>query len=93
MTNLRKKLPQDTSSFDLVSFLRREIIPIIRNLGVEKFKEYFLYNEGNYSNEERSIQCGLTIGEVSRVNNFIDDLAIHSDFFHPSRIVPLEQVH
>jgi len=101
---LKENITADTTSFDVISFLedKKEIISTIKKLGIDKFKQYFLYNDGTYSNESRpcaqerdeeiAIHCGLTIGEVEKLNNFVNELTIHSDFFHPSRITPLAQV-
>jgi hypothetical protein len=91
---LNENITPDITSFDVVSFLedRKEIIPMTKKLGIDKFKQYFLYNEGNYSNEEISLRCGLTISEVEKLNNFVNELAIHSEFFHPSRITSSEQI-
>jgi len=91
---LEENITPDTTSFDVISFLRdrKEIVPIIKKVGMDRFKQYFLYNEGGYSNEEISIRCGLTHGEVEKLNNFVNELGIHSEFFHPSRITSLEQI-
>jgi len=87
---LKEDIAVDRSSPDVVSLLdsRKELIPLIRRLGIDKFKKYFLYNDGELSYKDISLACNLTEKEVVRIMTFIDDLSIQSEFFNPSMINP-----
>ena len=83
------------NTFDIGSFLkeREEVIPIIERLGINRFKQYFLYNEDRIPDKEIADACNLTILDVQRTKDFVDDLAIHTEFYHPSTISPVNRIH
>jgi len=85
---LKEDIAVDRSSPDVVSLLgsRKELIPIIRRLGIDKFKKYFLYNNGEFSYKDISLACNLTEKQVMDIMSLIDDFSIQSEFFNPSRI-------
>jgi len=87
---LKEDIAVDRSSPDVVSLLdsRKELIPLIRRLGIDKFKKYFLYNNGELFCKDVSLACNLTEEEVVKIINLIDDFSIQSEFFSPSVINP-----
>jgi len=86
----REDMAADRSSLDVESLLakRKEIVPLIRRLGIDKFKKYFLYSNGEISYKDIVLACNLTEREVVKILAFIDDLAIQREFFSPSTINP-----
>ena len=85
---LKEDITVDRSSPNIESFLdsRKEVIPIIKRLGVDKFKKYFLYNDGELSYKDISLACNLGEKEVTKIMTVIDDFSIQSEFFNPSVI-------
>ena len=82
------------TSFDIGSFLkkREEAVSIIERLGMERFKQYFLYNEDKTPDEELADSCKLTISDVQKIQDAVDDLAIHTQLYHPSTISAVDQL-
>lgn len=61
-------------SFELEPFLSQEkdITLIIKSLGVDRFKKFFLNGGCEIALEEIAGECDLTIEEVRKINNFVD---------------------
>lgn len=78
---LKEEIVPERSYFDIQPLLsnRREIIQIIQKLGIDKFKQYFLYNKLTMTDERMSTLCGLEIEAVKSINALMDELSIHSD--------------
>ena len=85
---LKEDIAVDRSSPNIESFLdrRKEVIPLIKRLGIDKFKKYFLYNDGELSYKDISLACNLGEKEVTKIMTLIDDFSIQSEFFNPSMI-------
>jgi len=85
---LKEDITVDRSSLNIESFLdsRKEVIPLIKRMGIDKFKKYFLYNDGELSYKDISLACDLAEKEVTKIMTLIDDFSIHSEFFNPSMI-------
>ncbi|MFB0527463.1 MAG: hypothetical protein ACETVT_01140 [bacterium] len=85
---LKEDIAIDRSSLNIESFLnsRKETIPLIKRLGIDKFKKYFLYNDGELSYKDISLACNLAEKEVTKIMTLIDDFSIQSEFFNPSMI-------
>jgi len=85
----------DKSSPDVESLIRsqKETIPLIKRLGVDKFKHYFLYNEEELPLEKIALRSELSIEEVKKINNFIDQFSISTEFFYPSTKVSEGEIH
>lgn len=62
------------NSFELEPFLSQEkdITLIIKSLGVDRFKKYFLDGGCEIALEEIARECDLTIEEVKKVNSFVN---------------------
>ncbi|MBN1384798.1 MAG: hypothetical protein JW983_07960 [Elusimicrobia bacterium] len=69
------------SGFDNTSFLenREEIIRVIENIGIEKFKKHFLYNEKKTSLESIADECGIGVSAANEIIKFVNDYSICSE--------------
>ena len=78
----------DSGSPDIETLLekREEIVRQIEKLGIQKFKEYFLFCKAGTTREEIAAACDLSIREVEAINSLVDDFAVMSEFYHPSEI-------
>ena len=85
---LKEEIVATPGSFDVESLItnKEELIRLIRNLGLDKFKQYFLYPEPGITVEQIAHQCQLEISEVSKINNLIDEFSIASEFYHPASV-------
>jgi hypothetical protein len=92
---LREEAVPARYSFNLTPLLvnRRGVISLIKKLGMDKFKRYFLYNEKEMAPEDIAIECNIDISDVKRINNLIDEMSIHSEFYTPSVIIKGEKIH
>ena len=74
-----------SSSLDIEALIASQpgILEIIRNIGDEKFKKYFLFPQENYSFEEISFECNIKISEINTINTLVNDLSVLSTFYHP----------
>lgn len=92
---LREDMVPAINSFNFNSLLenRGEVISIIKKLGMDKFKRYFLYNEMEMAPEDIAIECNLDISAVRRINDLIDELSIYGEFYNPSSIMIAEKIH
>ncbi|MFH1383077.1 MAG: hypothetical protein ABIH70_09350 [Chloroflexota bacterium] len=79
---LKEEIASDNSSPDVEALLvnKESIIREIQKLGMEKFKRYFLFAEPEMTLEKIALECGLAIGEVQKINNLINDVAVMSEF-------------
>ncbi|NIM02941.1 hypothetical protein GTN66_02155 [bacterium] len=85
---LKEDIAVDRSSPNIESFLhsRKQVVPLIKRLGIDKFKKYFLYNDGQLSYKDISLACNLGEKEVRKIMTLTDDFSIQSEFFNPSTI-------
>lgn len=62
-----------------------DILPIIKNLGIDKFKSLFL--NSSYLDENKiASDIGADILTVQRIIKLINEVSVLSEFFHPSKI-------
>jgi len=85
---LKEDIVVGRNSPDIESLIdsHKELMPIIKRLGIDKFKKYFLYNDGGLFCKDISLTCNLEEEEVMKIITFIDDFSIQSEFFNPSMI-------
>ncbi len=85
---LKEEAVADNSPLDVESLLvnKKCIISQIQKLGVEKFKQYFLFPESGMSAEEIARECELAVSEVEKIISLIDEFSILSEFYHPSAL-------
>ncbi|MBN1622412.1 MAG: hypothetical protein JW871_07475 [Endomicrobiales bacterium] len=79
---------QGSGDSDISEFIEKnkDIIPVIKKMGIEKFKNLFLYNE-NPDIEEISKNCSIPVPIVKRIMGLVNNVFVISEFFHPSKIV------
>ncbi|MBI2119187.1 MAG: hypothetical protein HYT97_06130 [Elusimicrobia bacterium] len=65
---------------------------LIQRIGKNSFENYFLYRESAYAPEEISKILNLNLEEVDRIQNFLLEFSIHSEFFCPTTL-PQEPHH
>jgi hypothetical protein len=65
---------------------KKRIIENIRELGLEKFKKYFLFPEDGLSDEEIARECNFSISRVKEINALVDDMEILGEFYQPSHL-------
>lgn len=90
---LKEEIIAAPSSFDVESLIanKEELLRLIKNLGLDKFKQYFLYPEPGITVEQIAHQCQLEISEVNKINNLIDEFSIASEFYHSSSISDIDK--
>jgi RNA polymerase sigma-54 factor len=85
---LKEEIIAGKGSLDVESLLlnKEHIVGQIQRLGLEKFKQYFLFPESGMTVEEIAGECDLTVSEVQKINSLIDDFSILSQFYNPSAL-------
>lgn len=85
---LKEEAVADTGSLNIESLLlnKKHLVCQIQKLGMERFKQYFLFPESGMTLEEIARECDLDISEVQEINSLIDEFSIMSEFYHPSNI-------
>jgi len=85
---IKEEMVADRGSLDIESLLlkKEHIVQQIQKLGLEKFKQYFLFCEAGLTEEEIAAECDLEVLEVQKINNLINDFSIMSEFYHPSNV-------
>jgi len=68
-------------TLEVESFLAQEkdLVSTIKELGVDRFKEYFLDRVSEITPEEIAEKCDLSIQEVKKVNNFVDRFYLQTE--------------
>ncbi|MDI6642418.1 MAG: hypothetical protein QME68_08955, partial [Elusimicrobiota bacterium] len=56
----------------------------IRNIGVEKFEKYFLYNETDFGLEQISKICNLELDDTKQIIDFVNSILIANEFSYQS---------
>ena len=85
---LGEEMVADKGSLDVESLLlnQEHVVRQIQELGLEKFKRYFLFSESGMTSDEVARECNLEVSEVQKINNLIDEFSIMREFYHPSNI-------
>jgi DNA-directed RNA polymerase specialized sigma54-like protein len=81
-----EKFPVSGSSYpDIEAVIAKypDILEVIRELGDEKFKRYFLLPQENYLLEEIATECNISVKEIHVINSLVNELSILSTFYHP----------
>src|SRR3989339_628145 len=78
----------DHSIIDIGSILERkeEVIRKIKQIGIEDFKKHILYNDDNLSYSEIAEKCKVTVDEVKKIIDLLNEISIQSEFHNPSSI-------
>lgn len=90
---LKEEILSAKDSFDVKMLVAKktEIVAIIKNLGMDKFKQYFLYNESSMNYEEIAGECSLMSDQVKKISEFMNDFFLYEDLFasaSPSQSIP-----
>ncbi len=85
---LKEEIVADKGSLDVESLLlnKEHLVHQIQNLGLEKFKRYFLYPELDMGVEDIARECDLDVSEVRKINSLVDEFSILSEFYNPSSL-------
>jgi len=83
---LKEGIVANEGSLDVKSLMlnKEHIVRQIQKLGIENFKQYFLYNEPDTSVQDIARECNLDISEVQEINSLIDEFSVLSEFYNPS---------
>jgi hypothetical protein len=83
---LEEQVSRDGSSVDVEVLLSESggTADLIRKIGLDNFERFFIRGERPAEVKEICRECGISETEFQRVNDFINDLAVRSEFFHPS---------
>ncbi|MFC2060953.1 hypothetical protein ACFLUV_00405 [Elusimicrobiota bacterium] len=84
----------DNATFDIDSLIKEKkgTVSIIKRIGINKFKKYFLYNEYKIPDKEIADKCKITVPEIKMINDLINDVDIHSEFYSQSLILPEDNI-
>ncbi|OVE76965.1 hypothetical protein BVX98_03955 [bacterium F11] len=63
---------------------KKHLLKLIEKVGQEKFEKHFLYRERGDSLENIANQCGIGIGEAEQLQDFILNMSVQAEFYHPS---------
>lgn len=63
---------------------KKHVRSLIEKIGQENFEKFFLYREESGSSENIAAACGITLGEAQEIQDFIVDMSVQAEFYHPS---------
>jgi hypothetical protein len=83
-SELNLSITPDRSSSNLDSLIEKgkDVTSLIKDLGIDKFKKYFLEARPGIGLEEIAGDCQLSLEEVKKINSFLDTFYIQSEFDH-----------
>lgn len=87
---LNEEIAAGSGTLDVEAMLtdKEDLVRRIQELGMERFKRYFLYPEPGVSSEEAARACDLPLPDVERINDLIDEFSVMSEFHNPSGLGP-----
>lgn len=82
---LKEEIFSDRSLLDVESFLngKEDIVRVIKHLGHDKFKRYFL-DENSITDSEIAVGCNLSIEKIYKIKKMVDELFIRNEFIQSS---------
>jgi DNA-directed RNA polymerase specialized sigma54-like protein len=85
---LKEEIIANRGSLDVESLLldKELLVSQIQKLGLERFKQYFLFPESGMTAEEIARECNMAVSEVQKINSLIDEFSIMSEFYNPSAL-------
>jgi len=92
---LNEEIAAGTGTIDIESLIsnKEDVIRLIKKIGRDNFKRYFLYPEPEVSAEEVARECNLELPEVERINSLINEFSIMSEFYNPSALSSEHGIH
>lgn len=85
---LRDEMIRDAGGLDVETLFsaRQDVLSLIQAIGMDAFEELFLRNEVELSAAAVGARCGLSIGQVEKINALMNEISVHSEFYHPSTL-------
>lgn len=71
---------------------KEKIVRLIRRIGEDHFKEYFIFNESGLDLGEIAANCGINEREVQEILSLINDIDVYSEFYVPPEHAPAHGV-
>lgn len=86
--SLKEEILSGSQPVDVESLLlkHKRVLSLVKKIGRDNFEKHFLYKESPESPESIAALCGITADETRKIQSLINDLAIQSEFFHPSAL-------
>jgi Sigma-54, DNA binding domain len=88
--SINEQLNRDASSFDVETLLGEKsgAAALIKKIGLENFEKYFLCSDKAAPVEEVTARCGISKSEAASITELLNDLAVRTEFYHPSVLSP-----
>ncbi len=92
---LKEETARQSESPDIELLLseKKEMIDICQRIGRQNFETYFLFNEGHISLDTISQACHLSVEEIEKTMDLVNNVAIQTEFFEPMRSSASAHVH
>ena len=71
---------------------KQHLLKLIEKIGQENFETYFLYREESETPDRIAEICGVTLEEARQVQDFVVDMSVQSEFYHPSKLQGTDMV-
>ncbi len=65
---------------------KKHLLKLIEKVGQQNFEKFFLFREESDLPENIASICGITLDEVKQVQDFILDMSVQAEFYHPSHL-------
>ncbi|MCB4791429.1 MAG: hypothetical protein LHV68_06030 [Elusimicrobia bacterium] len=79
---LSSETSQDVASPDVESVIDKNkgIVKIVRKIGLEKFKNNFIYNENDLGVDDISKECGISADEARQIMALVNEISVIGEF-------------
>jgi hypothetical protein len=67
---------------------KKHLLALIQRIGQPQFEKYFLYREEALPIDQIAQRCGMSLAEANELNEFIVDMSVEAEFYHPSGLQP-----
>lgn len=71
---------------------KKHLLKLIEKIGQENFEKYFLYREESDTSDHIAKICNVTLEEARQVQDFVVDMAVQAEFYHPSKLQASDKV-
>lgn len=71
---------------------KKHLLALIQKVGQPNFEKYFLFREEVALPEEIAGVCGISKEEVQQLQDFVLDMSVQAEFYHPSALDSTNQV-
>jgi len=85
---LKEEVVADPGSLNVEPLVlkKHNLVQQIQKLGMEKFKQYFLFPDAGMTVDEIARACSLDVSKVQEINGLINEFSVMSEFYHPSKV-------